>query len=117
MKAIEQAAIEQAAIEFSLQVSKGKHLRDLIIGFREGANWANSWNKFPDKEPPFSDEPLLVLFKDGRGKIKPGIARYGYNPYVDMMGRSKCLNFTIQGSVKREVIMWKSLDVENIIVE
>ena len=61
---IDEKEIEEAAIENSEKLSDGKHYRDLVVGFKAGANWAiNEFLKglwHPNTEEPDKSKSDII---------------------------------------------------------
>ena len=61
---IDDKKIEEAAIENSEKLSDGKHYRDLVVGFKDGAKWAiqellkDLWH--PAEEEPKKNRLVLT---------------------------------------------------------
>ena len=75
---IDEKKIEEAAIDNSEKISDGKHYRDLVVGFKDGAKWAvNEFLK--DLWHPADEEPKkarVFLYKT----VFEG---YGLNEIID----------------------------------
>ena len=92
-------------------VINGSLYIDLIQLSKQIAEFAQRWIPVEEELPTNESGLLLVKWLDKSGSVKYGLATY-MNFFSLGLSKAPYMDFTIQGSCKREVTHWRPVELQ-----